>query len=210
MKKHVLPLALFTTAIAIPAQADILAIKGGVEAWYPEAKINGTNTGKNEFTPSVYVALEHFLPLVPNAKIRYTNNTTPSEFNTKVNQYDLIAYYEVLDNDLLSLDLGLNLQNFDVTLNNNSFNHWQPNLYGNVELGIPTTPLSIYSSVSFGEFDSTSTTDAEAGLLLTMGYILDIGFKAGYRVQDYDFNQSNGQAGKFFNRGFFVGAELAF
>ncbi len=210
MKKQTLTLAAITAiaALSFPAQAKLLEVKAGIDAWYSDAKVNNVKANDSSFKPSMYVAVEHFIPLIPNVKLRYTD-VKASSLNLDINQYDLIAYYEILDSKTLSFDLGINLQNFDGNFSRTqTINKWQPNLYGSVALGIPTTPMSIYSTLSIGEFDSTSTVDGEVGVQFTTGFILDVGLKAGYRVQDYDFNLPT--AGKVYNRGFFAGVELAF
>ncbi|KXF80250.1 TIGR04219 family outer membrane beta-barrel protein [Enterovibrio coralii] len=213
MKKLNLSLAALAVAgtFALPAQAAVLlGAKVGADAWYADAKINDVRADDANVQMSYYAAFEHFIPLVPNAKIRHTS-VESNKFNTDFNQIDFIAYYEILDNDLISFDVGLNLQKFDGRFNNQNFDEWQPNVYSDVRLGIPATPLSLFGTFSFGSYDDTSTVDAEAGVLFTLGLVAaDLNMKAGYRVQDYDFNYFGANNGKFMNDGFFVGAEFNF
>lgn len=213
MKKLNLSLAALAVAgaISMPAQAAVLlGAKVGADAWYADAKINDVRADDASVQPSFYAAFEHFIPLVPNAKIRYTGIDS-AKFNTDFTQYDLIAYYEILDNDLISFDIGLNLQKFDGRFAGRSFDEWQPNVYSDVRLGIPATPVSLFGTFSFGSYDDTSTVDAEAGVLFTLGLVAaDLNFKAGYRVQDYDFNYFGANNGKFYNDGFFGGVEFNF
>ncbi|WP_407332017.1 TIGR04219 family outer membrane beta-barrel protein [Enterovibrio sp. 27052020O] len=212
MKKLNLSLAALAVAatVSLPAQsAVLLGAKAGVDAWYADAKINDVRADDASVQGSYYVAFEHFIPLVPNAKIRYTG-VESEKFNTDFTQYDLIAYYEILDNDLISFDIGLNLQKFDGRFAGQNFDEWQPAVYSDVRLGIPATPVSLFGTFSFGSYDETSTVDAEAGVLFTLGLVAaDLNFKAGYRVQDYDFKYFSGPA-KFMNDGFFGGVELNF
>ncbi|PMN93299.1 TIGR04219 family outer membrane beta-barrel protein [Enterovibrio norvegicus] len=213
MKKLNLSLAALAVAgaFAMPAQAAVLlGAKVGADAWYADAKINDVRADDANIQGSYYAAFEHFIPLVPNAKVRYTG-VESNKLNTDFTQYDFIAYYEILDNDLISFDIGLNLQKFEGRFENQNFDEWQPNVYSDVRLGIPATPVSLFGSFSFGSYDETSTVDGEAGILFTLGLVAaDLNFKAGYRVQDYDFNYFGSKPGKFMNDGFFGGVEFNF
>lgn len=208
---RVLSTLALVAAFSLPAQsATLLGAKVGADFWYSDAKGNNVKADDQAFQQSYYAAIEHFIPLIPNGKIRYTGVKSGPLF-TKFVQYDLIAYYEILDNDILSLDIGLNLQNFNGKVAGIDINEWQPNLYSDVSVGIPATPLSIFGSFSYGTYDGTSTVDTEAGVMFTLGLaIADLNFKAGYRIQDYEFNYFPIKGtGNFQNNGFFAGVELS-
>ncbi|PCS22699.1 TIGR04219 family outer membrane beta-barrel protein [Candidatus Enterovibrio escicola] len=190
--------------------AMLLGAKVGVDTWYSDSTINDirTNDANNQF--SYYVALEHFIPLIPNVKVRHSSMQS-MKFNTDFNQMDFIAYYEILDNNLISFDVGLNLQSFNGRFNGQKFNEWQPNIYSEVRLGIPATSISLFGSLSFGSYDKTTTVDGEVGTMFTLGVAAaDLNFKTGYRIQDYDFNYFGTNKGKFMNDGFFCGIEFNF
>lgn len=196
---------------SLPAQsAMLLGAKAGADFWYADTEINNLKADDTTFQQSYYVAVEHFIPLIPNGKLRYTG-VKSSKLNTDFSQYDVIAYYEILDNDLIALDIGLNFQNFNGHFLGMKFNEWQPNLYSDVRVGIPATPISLFGSFSYGTFDETSTVDTEAGAMFTLDLIFaDINFKAGYRIQDYDFNYFPGATSNTFqNNGFFAGVEFS-
>lgn len=196
-------------AFSLPSHAAmLLGADAGLDYWLVDSEINKTKTGDYEADPSVFVSLEHFIPLIPNGKFRYTG-VNSAETNTDYAQYDLVAYYEILDNDLISFDIGLNFQHFDGKFNGNTFSKWQPNLYSHVDLGIPMMPLSIFGEFSYGTFDSTSTVDAEAGAKFTIDLVAaSIDLKAGYRVQDYDFSYFGANNGLSMNQGFFLGVQV--
>lgn len=204
------------STLSLPSySATFLGIKAGVDYWYADAKMNNVKVGDSSFQPSLYVSVEHFIPLVPNGKIRYTSvDVNSTLYNTTFDQIDLIGYYEILDNDLISIDVGINLQNFNGTLRGQAFDEWQPNLYGDVRIGIPATPISLFTTFSAGSFDDTHTVDAEAGGIFTVDLaLIDLNFKVGYRIQDYDFNYSSFPLAKkqsIMNQGAFVGVELNF
>lgn len=209
MKKTILAAVALASVASLHANADVLGATAGVDFWYADAKINDIRADDASFQQSVSLAFEHPIPLIPNAKIRYTG-VKSSKSNTDFDQYDLIAYYEILDNDLLRLDVGVNLQHFNGNFVNQHFSEWQPNLYATGAVGVPVLPLAIFGTFSFGEYDGTSTVDAEAGLALELIDFLPVSLdiKAGYRIIDHDFNYFNNTKSRIINDGFFFGVEL--
>lgn len=205
--------AALATALAAPAQAaTLLGAKVGADAWFADADVNSVEANDVDTTASMYVALEHFIPLVPNAKVRYTS-VSANQPNVEFDQLDLIAYYEILDNDLVSFDIGVNFQQFSSgNFQGHTFDEWQPNLYGDARIGIPGTPLSVFGTLSAGNYDGTSTLDGQAGVEYNVGLIAaDLNLRGGYRIMDYEFDYFKGaNDGKFKQDGFFVGAEVNF
>lgn len=206
--------AAFTALLAMPSQAATLAGgKVGADAWFMDADVNNVEADDASTAGSYYAALEHPLPLIPNAKIRQTSvsvDGTRSD-NVDFDQIDFVAYYEFLDNDLVSVDAGVNLQRFQSgKFQGQSFDEWQPNLYVDARVGLVGTPLNVFATVSKGEFDGTSTLDAEAGLIYQLGLVAaDLNVRGGYRMIDHDFDYFNEKA-ELDLTGFFVGAELDF
>ncbi|MDC8832319.1 TIGR04219 family outer membrane beta-barrel protein [Alteromonas gilva] len=120
------------------ANADtLLGIYAGAQGWNTSAAggFSETSTGNAAFNldtqtnTSLYVALEHMVPLVPNVKVNYTtldsdgvtdlnaafefdgnvySENTALLSNVDMDSTDLILYYELFDNDLFSFDLGIN------------------------------------------------------------------------------------------------------
>ncbi|KLV04896.1 MULTISPECIES: TIGR04219 family outer membrane beta-barrel protein [Photobacterium] len=194
-------------AAAVPAQADVLlGAKVGADAWFTDAKINDSSAAADSHTSgSYYLALEHFIPLVPNVRLRYTNVDNGA---VSFGQTDYTLYYEILDNDAIAFDLGLTMAKFNAgQFGAERFSEWQPALYGNVEVGIPMTPVSFFGDVNYGNYDSTRTLDALAGVKWTVPLVVDLNLRAGYRVMDYDFDfVRNG--GDFKTDGWFAGVEI--
>ena len=140
MKKIALAAAL-ATVISANAQADALGIYLGGQIW--DAQSSGTfgDTGSqvdfnlvDEKQGGFFIAFEHPLPLIPNARVAYTSLQTSGEktlesnfefddqtffqgtnvtadFN--VSYVDYTLYYELFDNDLVSFDFGLTARDFD-------------------------------------------------------------------------------------------------
>lgn len=140
MKKIALAAAL-ATVLSTNVQADALGIYLGGQVWDNQAlgtfgdgsslvDFNLVDEKQNSF----FIAFEHPLPLIPNARIASTsletNGTTTldsdfefddetflkdanvnADFN--VSYVDYTLYYELFDNDLLSFDFGITGRDFD-------------------------------------------------------------------------------------------------
>ncbi|GAD29639.1 MULTISPECIES: TIGR04219 family outer membrane beta-barrel protein [Photobacterium] len=209
MKKVMLSVAAAVAlASAVPAQADtLLGVKVGADAWFANAKVDGNKS--DDTSGSYYASIEHFIPLVPNFMVRYNNIDTG---NVAFEQSDLTAYYEILDNDLVALDLGVTVSKFgSVKLNNDDrFSDWQPTLYGNAEIGIPATPLTVFAQANAGNFDGTRLFDGQAGVKYTIGLVAaDLNIRGGYRMMDYDFDKAK-NTGDVDLDGWFAGVEVDF
>ncbi|WP_299021482.1 TIGR04219 family outer membrane beta-barrel protein [uncultured Photobacterium sp.] len=195
---------------AVPAQAaTLLGVKAGADAWFADAKINSASNSDSDTHKSYYVALEHFIPLVPNVRLRYADVDAGT---VSFGQTDYTAYYEILDNDAIAFDIGVTLSKFNAgKFVGESFSEWQPNLYGNVEVGLPMTPVSVFGDLNFGNYDGTSTVDGQAGVKWTLPLIAaDLNLRAGYRVMDYDFDFIKQSEGKVKLDGWFAGVEVDF
>ena len=134
-----LVLSLILPQIAI-ADALSLSVGGGIWNEDPSGTYNKTSetpidVNKNLFWDTesqgyLFVTLEHFVPIIPNARLTYTKIDHTGSGNTdfvfdgityngdinntiKIETLDLLLYYEVLDN-VVSVDLGLNIRNLKV------------------------------------------------------------------------------------------------
>ncbi|PQJ64814.1 TIGR04219 family outer membrane beta-barrel protein [Photobacterium angustum] len=209
MKKVMLSVAAAVAmTAAIPAQADtLLGVKVGADAWFANAKVDGHKS--DDTSASYYASFEHFIPLVPNFMVRYNNIDAD---NVAFEQSDFTAYYEILDNDLVSLDLGLTMTKFGGVKiqNDDSFSDWQPTIYGNAEIGIPATPLTVFAQANAGKYDGTRLFDGQAGVKYTIGLVAaDLNIRGGYRMMDYDFDKAK-NAGDVDLNGWFAGVEVDF
>jgi len=203
------------------AQADtIFGVYAGGQYWDTETNGSfGTSDQQETFEfndksqNSFYIALEHPVPLLPNVMIRQTGlanqgQTTLEqnyEFNGQVypvtttldadldlGHTDYVLYYEIFDNDLIAIDLGINAKHVDGHLevsddngNRNRVNAsgWIPTAYGHVRLGIPATDLTLFARGSFLAIDDSSLRDVEAGIeyRLVENLAVDVNLQLGYR-----------------------------
>lgn len=224
MKKLILAAGLSLACAAPVAQADmLLGLYVGADAWQAEndgslasnSNLQNFNFEDETFT-SYYAALEHPVPLVPNIKLKYTelemmgSTTLNQSFNyggssfsangkattrTDLSHVDYILYYEIFDNDLVSIDLGLNAKRFDGdvsvtgTVSGNSktetlsFSGFVPLAYGRAEVGLPFTGLSVFAEGSLLAIDDSKIQDYQAGIKWEFvdNLAVDMALRVGYR-----------------------------
>lgn len=154
-----------------------------------------------------YFLIEHPVPLIPNLKYVNTklsssgsgtistdftfngvpyNSTDPITSSLVLDQTDIILYYEILDNDLVSFDLGLNAKKIEgyasaVSGGTNekvSYSGTVPMLYAAAEIGLPAgfALAGEISAMSAGDNDITDLT-----LKVTYTTDFNLGLEAGLR-----------------------------
>jgi outer membrane protein len=227
MKKYCLAAALSMACLTPVAQADtLLGLYVGVDGWQAdnEGSFSYKDNAPQDFNfddetfVSYYAALEHPVPLVPNIKLKYTelelsgNTTLEQTFNFNGTNYDAntnissvsdfshvdyTLYYEIFDNDLISVDLGINAKQFDgemkvVAIDADSeqskaetveFSGFVPLVYGRAEAGLPFTGLSVFFEGSFLSIDDSKVQDYQMGIAWEFidNLAVDVAVKAGYR-----------------------------
>lgn len=184
MKKTLLGL-MFALPV-FTANADVL-LGGDIEvnAWNQDYQYNDQANGKDKTDYTLEASIEHPIPLIPNVK--YARSSADAD-SYKYTKEDFTLYYEILDNDLVSLDVGAGLTRLSKgELNSQSFDGYVPHVYGAAEIGIPGTPLFIFgkgSGVSYSDYDML---DASAGIQYEIGMgLFDIELQVGYRIQTFD------------------------
>ncbi|WP_051201907.1 TIGR04219 family outer membrane beta-barrel protein [Ferrimonas senticii] len=213
--------ALVAAALALPAQADVLAVKVGLD--YFKSSADGSVAASDrdydsESNVSVYAAFEHPIPLLPNAMLRY-NDMSNSTNQTKVDltNADLILYYELLDNPALELDLGIDYRIYDgeatwAALENRDLDEGALLGYVRGRFNIVGTGLFVYTDIVAGDIDDKKIHDYQLGAGYVMDFIplLDLTAKVGYREHSFNVSGFNGISADITQDGWFVGAELAF
>jgi len=226
MKKYCLAAALSMAFLTPVAKADmLLGLYAGVDGWQTsnDGQFAYKNNASQDFNfedetfVSYYAALEHPIPLVPNVKLKYTelelngavtlnstfefkgtNFATGREINTvsDLTHIDYILYYEIFDNSLVSIDLGLNAKRFDgdITVAYDesedlsatktvNFSGIVPLAYGRAEAGLPFSGLSVFFEGSLLSLGDSKVQDYQAGVAweLIDNLAIDVAVKAGYR-----------------------------
>jgi outer membrane protein len=250
MKKSLLACALLAATVVAPADT-LLGAYVGAQAWNmgAEGGFSNQESSLTDFTfddktnGSFYIALEHPVPIIPNIKISrtmldttgVTTLTTEFEFNdtlygatTNLNTdfemiaTDFILYYEILDNDLVSIDVGINGKYVDGTIlvseaNGNrmtseDFSGVIPMGYAKIELGLPFTGLGLYAEGSFLAIDDNTASDFQAAVTYSFveSLALDMTLQAGYRAMKIELEDVDNLYSNLEFSGVFVGLEFDF
>lgn len=251
MKKSLLACALLAAAVVAPVQADtLLGAYVGAQAWNMGVEGGFSNNESvtnfsfdDQTNGSFYVALEHPVPLIPNIKINrtvldtagVTTLTTAFEFNDvlynpdsvlttdiEMTGTDFILYYEILDNDLISIDVGINGKYIDGTImvsessgdrmTSEDFSGVIPMGYAKVAVGLPFTGLGLYAEGSFLALGDSTVSDFQAAI--TYSFVetlaLDMTLQAGYRSMQVELDDLDDLYTNLDFKGVFVGLEFDF
>jgi outer membrane protein len=224
MKKTVLSLGLITAVASVSCQADtLLGLYAGAQGWtmqtsggFSEDGNNGNFNFDDEAKSSFYVAFEHPVPLIPNLKLQRTemdvagdttidtNFTFGGElFSTSAELFtdvqltatDVILYYELFDNDLVSFDFGINAKYIEgeflvidkddsSLVGREEFSGAVPMLYSRLAIGIPFTGFGAYVEGSYLSIDDNTLSDYQAVITYSLmdNLAVDVTFQFGYRV----------------------------
>jgi outer membrane protein len=180
--------ALFGVMIMPNLQADtLLGADVEIGLWSPSYDAGDASKNIIGKSKSVFVSatLEHPVPLFPNLKISASQVDSSAYDYTKI---DYTGYYEILDNDMVSIDVGLGISDFqDGHYLGLPFSEMLPHVYFDAELSFPLTNLTAYTDIHFLSVEDNSMTDAIVGLRYDFELIaVDLGVKAGYRIQRFD------------------------
>ncbi len=196
MKRLAIALCLF--AVPALATADALALKVGASAWMADGKAPGFNSGDEEQL-SLAAAFEHPIPLIPNIKLRYWDYSERDGLaRLELTTLDTIAYYEILDNPAIDIDLGVAAtfyQDGRAPIGR-KFDDWLPQGYAAARIPLVGFGLNFYAEATATNWDSTTAYDIAGGLeyLIDMP-VLDVGLRLGYRQVDNDFDDFDNYSG---------------
>ncbi|QSX34307.1 TIGR04219 family outer membrane beta-barrel protein [Shewanella avicenniae] len=185
---------------------------------------------------SVWLNLEHPIPLLPNLRIRENHLETDgrladAEFvfqgvdytgsvkgTADLSNTDFVLYYEVFDNDILSVDLGGAYKKFS-----GEYRMSQDNFAGSIELdggvymgyasaevSLITTGLFAYGELLAG-IDYNSIRDYQVGLGWQFdGVALDTRVRLGYRQFNFEDPSFSGVTADMRFSGVTAGVEIVF
>lgn len=252
MKKSIIALTLASLCGATSAHADtILGLYVGVQGWDMDTDGGFASSPSltdfafdSETKSNFYVALEHPIPLIPNVKVQRTNMDTSGNvalnanfefggelFNVNSNVFtdvemtstDVVLYYELFDNDLLSFDFGLNgkyidgdlfvQSNDDASLNAaESLSGVIPMLYSKVQVGLPFTGWSAFAEGNYLAFDDSTITDYQVAITYTFvdNLAVDMTAQLGYRSLEVELDDLDGIYSDLEFSGVFAGLEVHF
>lgn len=251
MKKGLLAATLGCALFSVNTHADTIAgIYAGAQAWQTETTggfADSSSTANfnfdDETNSSLYIAFEHPVPLVPNLKVVHTTldnsgtTTLDSSFTfdgelytansevdtiTELDATDLILYYELFDNDLVSFDVGLNAKYIDGafyvedtesdTQSSGEFSGVVPMVYSRVQVGLPFTGLAAYAEGSYLSFDDHELSDYQVAVTYSFieSIAVDMTVQLGYRNVTVNIEDIDDVYADMEFDGVFAGLELHF
>lgn len=252
MKETVLSVGLMALCVSYSSHADtLLGLYVGAQGWNMETSggfsDDGTNVNFNfedEAKPNFYVAFEHPVPLIPNIKLQRTEMNTNGDValqsnfsfggelfpinaeaisDVQLTTTDIILYYELFDNDLISFDVGLNAKYIDgellvtakddPTLNGREeFSGPVPMLYSRLAIGMPLTGFGAFVEGNFLNVDDHTLTDYQAAITYSLmeNLAIDVTFQVGYRVVTLELEDLDDIYSDLEFKGAYAGLEVHF
>ena len=211
--KNTLSIAALSTLLATSTlQADTFLgtdIEAGM--WLPSYETNTTSGAVSGEDSSFFASatIEHAIPILPNLKLSLSNVESTAYEYTKI---DYTAFYEILDNDIISIDVGMGASQYqNGKYLNQAFSGVLPHSYMDAEVSLPLTSTTLYTDIHYLNYDDNSVIDAIAGLRYDFNLVAaDIGLKAGYRVQSIDVESLDNLAFDIKTDGYFIGLHADF
>lgn len=239
-------------AILPQASADtLLGVYAGAHVWGMSSEGGISDSGNildfnydEEQQTTLYVAIEHFVPLVPNLKVRHNTMETQGNINTTasyvfngetfsqgaelastfdVTNTDFVLYYEILDFDIASLDIGVNVKHLDGTVGVASVDQTQaampleftgivPMAYAKVEVGLPLTGLGAYAEANVLSVGDHSVYDYQAAIVYEVidNLAVDVELQLGYRMMGLELDDLDGIYSDLEFNGVYAGMQVHF
>lgn len=213
------------------AQADVVGVKGDLSYWAYDGQANmAAQTAASDQdlerkgAAQLSLAIEHPVPLIPNAKIRYVNLKTQTEnevagqpvYDINMDHADFILYYEILDN-IVNADVGVGATTLNghvttLALSKTDIDKTVPVIYATAGAKLPFTGLSAKGEVLYSNFNDAKITDAQAELQYNFidNLLVDVGLKAGYRILDIKLDDYEKNDLKFNFKGPYIGLDIHF
>lgn len=226
--QRIIPVLLAAGMLPGLAQADtVLGWRVGANAWQqqyegdvqsgPSVVDLEDDLGYDDETGySIYAALEHPLPLVPNIMLQRTEMDVDARGNVdgfvfdgivysgevrsnlELTHTDATLYYEVLDN-WVNLDLGITGRVFDngveitdVTTGitgSLDIDYVIPLLYGQARFDLPLTGLSVGVEGNAISYDDDTLYDVKVNLAYEFAF--GLGIETGYRAFDLEYDDDD-------------------
>ena len=192
MKKILLLCIILSSSLL---QADLIRVEMGAGVW--SHGTTGDLKDKNGDDLDIGISqnmylwayLKHPVPLIPNARLEYTNNKMDdTDYELNIEQIDAILYYNILDNlAWITLDVGLDLnfmkQSYQFgTHSTTNDSIVIPLLYGRGRFEIPGTGFGLETEVKYYTYGDSTISDIRAKVDYTFDFsIVEPGVELGYR-----------------------------
>ncbi len=236
--KNLMKVLTSAAIIATTASADMGRIEVGIGSWsqtpsgersYTESLTGAVgNDVSQEIEDSsayLWMLIKHPIPIIPNFRLEYAslkdsgladgafkNFTAPVNTKTTLtmNQYDVIPYYNILDNTAwITLDLGIDLKVietsyeaegvvmpvFGATLTNYSDSDSVviPLVYVRTRVEIPATNIGLEADLKYVTYDSSTIYDTRIKVDYTLDFVpvIQPAIEVGYRMQKIDLSDDS-------------------
>ena len=250
MKKIALALCGLPLLMTSYVQADFLSVALHLDSWQSQAEGSFGQSGvmqpfdfKDSNQLSYGVRLEHPLPFIPNARLGYqalTHSASTELSQTfalagqqyavgsvldarlDLSHWDLVLYYEVLDNNLVELDVGVQFKRLDgaaeaalmssPTTSAQTLDDTIPMLYAAGSVSLLGTGLQLFAELSGLAQGRHDVRALRGGLSYSMldTIALDATIRLGYQSMQFELDNMTGVSTDVDIKGIFVGAELRF
>ena len=234
MKKTLIGLAA-VGILASTLSADFLRAEMGGGLWnkkptgslsYSDLGATGAYTSDEKEDSGAYawLLIKHFIPIVPNVRLEYATlddtGLATGSFNgfvapanskaaIKMTQYDVIPYYNILDNTFwMTVDLGVDIKmiNFDYSAEgvtvpglgasqsySDSTSLALPLGYVRARVQIPVTEIGLEADVKYITYGNSTVSEFRAKVDYTLDFIpvIQPGIEIGYRMQSIDIESDN-------------------
>lgn len=217
------------------AQADtFFGAYAGAQIWSMETdgKLVSNNVETSVFYDderrgSFYVAIEHPVPMLPNLRVIRSNMETKGGTGLTgtldLKSTDYVLYYELFDNEVLSLDAGISGKDIDGDLSfenkavpnskqSKSVSEIIPMLFARGEIGLPGTSFGLMAQVSTQPFGSENSYDYQAALTYDLldNMAMDTKIQLGYRQFSLEVDELKNLSPELEFSGEFLGLEVHF
>lgn len=217
--------------LATVASADMARVEMGGGMWKqtPSGTLSyadstgatGTYTSSKKEVSNAYawMLIKHPIPVIPNIRLEYAKvsdeGTATGSFkgfsaptgapaSIDITQYDIIPYYNLLDNTAwVTLDLGVDIKVADtkyradgVTITGvgtssvyeDSTTLILPMLYVRTRVEIPSTDIGLEADAKYVSYNGSTAYDIRAKVDYTLGFIpvVQPAIEIGYRVEKFD------------------------
>lgn len=210
--------------------ADFMRIEMGTGAWqntavgektyiFDDAIAIDKSLEKENTSSYIWLLLKHPIPVIPNLRLEYTDVSTNGMANGSfedfealnsatqldITQYDVIPYYNFLDNTAwITLDIGLDFKIMQTTYEADNVSEIDlsdtyttggtlilPLLYTRVRVQIPGTDIGLETDAKYISYSSTTVYDVRAKIDYTLDFIpiIQPALEVGYRIQKYDLDE---------------------
>jgi len=234
MKKILTSLVTVAT-MATVSNADLARVEMGMGVFsqtptgtisYSDLGLTGTYASNKNKTNNMYVWLliKHPVPALPNLRLEYTSISdsgpisgnfgdfsittgSTSAANITMGQFDIIPYYNILDNTFwATLDLGLDIKIAQTDYSISPITNLTgtpkslllpvPLLYARARSEVPATNIAFESDVKFITYGKSTIYDIRVKADYTLDFIpvIQPALEVGYRIQKFDLTSSDSKS----------------